>query len=148
MDGVVRGGQVEVGSARIPVPAGEHKFSEGAIVKLIFRPEDVLLGKTQELTAGLGCLAAGIIEETSFVGAYERVRIRLERSGKSCDVGDTPFYLTTETPESQSAKPIIATRPKPETLSTSLRIGDRVFLGLTSFTILPRESRTKKGLAD
>ncbi|HYJ88190.1 MAG TPA: ABC transporter ATP-binding protein [Pyrinomonadaceae bacterium] len=148
MDGVVRGGQVEVGSARIPLPAGAHEFSEGAIVKLIFRPEDVLLGKTQELPAGLGCLSAGIIEETSFVGAYERLRIRLERSGNSGDLGDTPFYLTTETPESQSAKPIIATRPKPETLSTSLRIGDRVFLGLTSFTILPKESRTKKGLAE
>jgi ABC-type Fe3+/spermidine/putrescine transport system ATPase subunit len=149
MDGIVRDGRVEVGSARITIPADAGKFREGEIVKLIFRPEDVLLSKTQELPAGLGCLAAGIIEETSFVGAYERVRIRQERSGgSSSDVGDTPFYLTTETPESQSAKPIIATRPKPETLLTNLRIGDKVFLGLTSFTILPRETRTKKGLAD
>lgn len=149
MDGIVRGGRVEVGSARIPIPAGAGEFREGEIVKLIFRPEDVLLSKTPDLPAGLGCLSAGIIEETSFVGAYERVRIRQERSGgSSSDVGDTPFYLTTETPESQSAKPIIATRPKPETLSTNLRIGDKVFLGLTSFTILPRETRIKKGLAD
>jgi ABC-type Fe3+/spermidine/putrescine transport system ATPase subunit len=138
MDGSIRGGHVEVGSARIPVPAGGGEFREGELVKLIFRPEDVLLGKSQELLSGYGCLSAGIIEETSFVGAYERVRIRLERGGSnSCDVGDTPFYLTTETPESQGAKPIIATRPKPETLATSMRIGDRVFLGLTSFTILP-----------
>lgn len=141
MDGVIRSDYVEVGSARIPVRTGARQFKEGEIVKLIFRPEDVLLSKTQELPHGRGCLAAGIIEETSFVGAYERVRIRLERSGgNSSDAGDTPFYLTTETPESQSAKPIIATRPKPETLATSLRIGDRVFLGLNSFTILPRES--------
>ena len=147
MDGTVRDGRVEVGSTKIPIPADAGEFREGESVKLIFRPEDVLLGKTQELPAGLGCLSGGIIEETSFVGAYERVRIQLERSGNSCDVGDTPFYLTTETPESQSAKPIIATRPKPETLSTTLRIGDRVFLGLTSFTIL-RESRTKKGPAE
>ena len=149
MDGIIRDCNVEVGSARIPVPPDGPQFREGEIVKLIFRPEDVVLSKTQELPAGQGCLSAGIIEETSFVGAYERVRIRLDRGGgNSCDVGDTPFYLTTETPESQSAKPIIATRPKPETLSTSLRIGDRVFLGLTSFTILPKETRIKKGPAE
>src|SRR5688572_2352981 len=106
LEGTLREGRVEVGSAKIPIPADAGEFREGENVKLIFRPEDVLLGKTQELPGGLGCLSGGIIEETSFVGAYERVRIRLERSGNSGDLGDTPFYLTTETPESQSAKPI------------------------------------------
>jgi hypothetical protein len=53
--------------------------------------------------------------------------------------------LTTDTPESQSAtKAIIATRPKPEAATTKLQIGDRVVVGLTSFTVLPpRESRKK-----
>lgn len=140
MDGIIRSGYVEVGSARIPVAAGERQYKEGEAVKLIFRPEDVILSKTQELPSGFGCLSAGLVEETSFVGAYERVRIRIDPSGgNACDTGDTPFYLTTETPESQTAKPIIATRTKPETLATKLRLGDRVFLGLTSFTILPTD---------
>ena len=80
------------------------------------------------------------MEETSFVGAYERLRIRVDPAGGgACDTGDTPFYLTTDTPESQTAKPIIASRPKPETMTVNLQIGDRVFLGLTYFTILPKD---------
>jgi len=141
LEGVVRKDYVEIGSAQIPARIDPQRFSEGGPVKLIFRPEDVSLSKTQELPPGHSCLSSGIVEETSFVGAYERLRIRLDRSGGSCDTGDTPYYLTTETPEAQHAKPIIATRPKPETLAVKLSVGDRVFIGLTSFTLLPKESK-------
>jgi ABC-type Fe3+/spermidine/putrescine transport system ATPase subunit len=144
LEGVVRGDHVEVGSAQIPLRTAEQKFREGQAVKLIFRPEDVSLSKTQALPPGHACLTSGIVEETSFVGAYERLRIRLDPSGAaSCETGDTPYYLTTETPESQGAKPIIATRPKPETMAIKLRRGDRVFLGLNYFTILPKETKQK-----
>jgi len=139
-EGIVRNDYVEVGSAQIPARIDKQRFSEGQPVKLIFRPEDVSLSKTQDFPAGQNCLFSGLVEETSFVGAYERLRIRVDPAGGGAgDAGDTPFYLTTETPESQTAKPIIATRPKPETMTVNLRIGDRVFLGLTSFTILPKD---------
>jgi len=139
LEGVVRKDYVEVGSAQIPRRINEDKFREGQTVKLIFRPEDVLLSKTQPLAGGHACLASGLVEATSFVGAYERLRIRLDPSGGAAgEAGEEPYYLTTETPESQSAKPIIATRPKPETMAVKLRIGDRVFLGLNYFTILPK----------
>ena len=139
LEGVVRKDHVEIGSAQISSRLDSEKFSEGQPVKLIFRPEDVSLSKTRELPSGHSCLASGIVEETSFVGAYERLRIRLEPPGSSsCDTGDTPYYLTTETPESPAAKPIIATRPKPETMAVTLRPGERVFLGLTAFTLLPK----------
>ena len=139
LEGVVRKDSVEIGSAQIPARIDEEKFREGQTVKLIFRPEDVSLSKTQALPAGHVCLASGIVEATSFAGAYERLRIRLDPSGgASSESGDEPYYLTTETPESQSAKPIIATRPKPETMAVKLRRGDRVFLSLNYFTILPK----------
>lgn len=142
LEGVMRKDHVEIGSAQVAARIDPEKFSEGQPVKLIFRPEDVSLSKTQELSSGESCFAGGIVEETSFVGAYERLRIRLDPSGgSSCDSGDTPYYLTTETPESPTAKPIIATRPKPETMSVKLRRGDHVFIGLTSFTLLPRDPR-------
>ncbi len=116
------------------------------MVKLIFRPEDVSLSKTQALPAGHACLASGIVEQTSFVGAYERLRIRLEPAGSgACETGETAYYLTTETPESQSAKPIIVTRPKPETMALKLKRGDRLFVGLNYFTILPKEPGPKAG---
>lgn len=140
LEGVVWRDHVEIGSARISARVDPEKFSEGQPVKLIFRPEDVSLSKTTELPSGHSCLASGIVEETSFVGAYERLRIRLEPTGgTSRDTGDTPYYLTTETPEAPFAKPIIATRPKPETLAVALRPGDHVFLGLTAFTLLPNK---------
>lgn len=142
IEGVVRGDRVEVGSAQIPARIDRDKFKEGQAVKLIFRPEDVSLSTTQALPPGHACLTTGMVEETSFVGAYERLRIRLEPGGGgACETGDTPYYLTTETPESATAKPIIVTRPKPETMAVKLRIGDRVFVGLNSFTILPKDPK-------
>ena len=144
IEGVIKGDHVEIGSAQIPARLEPDKFKDGQAVKLIFRPEDVSLSKTQNLPPGHSCLTTGVIEETSFVGAYERLRIRLEPGGGgSCETGGTPYYLTTETPEGQVAKPIIATRPKPETMSMKLRIGDRVYIGLNYFTILAESSRTK-----
>jgi hypothetical protein len=47
--------------------------------------------------------------------------------------------LTTQPPESQSTKAIIATRPKPEASATRLHIGERVVVALTSFTVLPAQ---------
>lgn len=146
LEGVFRKDKVEIGAAHIPALVEGERFRDGQVVKLVFRPEDVSLSKTATLPEGHACLASGIVEQTSFVGAYERLRIRLEpNAAGACDTGDTPFYLTTETPESQSAKPIIATRPKPETTTLKLRIGDRVFVGLNYFTILPKNPGTKAG---
>ena len=142
LEGTITGGRVVVGNAQMPAHLPDDRFRDGQAVKLIFRPEDVLLNKSQEFPVGHACLSSGVVEEISFVGAYERLRIRLEASGGACETSDTPFYLTTETPERQNAKPVIATRPKPETNALRLHTGDRVFLGLKSFTILPNDART------
>lgn len=144
LPGVVRKGNVEVGSALIPLGADAERFHEGQKVKLVFRPEDVSLSKTAELPSGHACIANGIVEEKNFVGAYERVSVRIDlaESG-SCDTNETPFYLTTETPESSTSRPIIATRPKPEATAVKLKVGDRVAVGLSSFTVLPEISQTE-----
>jgi ABC-type Fe3+/spermidine/putrescine transport system ATPase subunit len=142
LEGTISRGHVVVGNAQMPARLLEDRFKEGQAVKLIFRPEDVLISKTQEFPTGHACLSSGVVEEISFVGAYERLRIRLEASSGACETSDTPFYLTTETPERANAKPVICTRPKPETNAFRLRTGDRVFLGLSSFTVLPNDART------
>lgn len=139
LEGFARRDHIEIGAAQIPAELDPEKFTDGQLVKLIFRPEDVSLSKTQALPAGQACLASGLVEETSFVGAFERLRIRIDPSGGAPCETDTPYYLTTETPESQHAKPIIATRPKPEAMAVKLRRGDRVFVGLSYFTVLPGE---------
>ncbi len=142
LDAVLRKDFLEVGSAQIPAPALDpEKFKPGDCVKIIFRPEDVSLSRGDFLRPGLSRISTASIEEVSFVGAYERLRLRLDRP-EECKTDDTPYYLTTETPDRQATKSIIATRPKPEASATRLHVGERVVVALTSFTVLPPQ-RTK-----
>jgi hypothetical protein len=84
-------------------------------------------------------LSSALIEEITFVGAYERLRLLLEQD-EECKTDETPYYLTTETPDRKPTKSIIATRPKPEATTTRLQVGERVVVALTSFTVLPQKS--------
>lgn len=137
LDAVVRKDYLEVGSAQIPAIVDQEKFKQGDCVKIVFRPEDVSLNRG-ELVRGQSRLGTALIEEVAFVGAYERVRFQMEVGGaEECNTDETPYYLTTQPPERQSAKSIIATRPKPEASATRLHVGERVAVALTSFTVLP-----------
>jgi hypothetical protein len=76
------------------------------------------------------------------VGAYERVNVRVDlNDSNASETNDTPFYLTTETPERERSKPIIATRSKSETSGLTLNVGDRVAVTIRSFTVLPSSTK-------
>jgi sulfate transport system ATP-binding protein len=135
---LMRNGQVEIGGSSLPLPAGAGEFREGQAVNLIFRPEDISISKTASLPAHHVRLANGIIEQINFVGAYERVSVRPDLEDPNLvGASGTPYYLTTETPESQTTKSIVATRAKQEATALRLRFGDRVVIGLARYTILP-----------
>jgi sulfate/thiosulfate transport system ATP-binding protein len=137
LPGVIMGDNVEVASSLIPLRMDAGKFRDRQAVKVVFRPEDVSLTKTGDIPTGHSCIANGIVEEKSFAGAYERVSVRIDLTDPgACDTNETPFYLTTETPEGHRTKPIIATRPKPDAGTVRLRVGDRVAVGISSFTVL------------
>ena len=89
---------------------------EGQTVKVVFRPEDVFLRKPDNLSQHYQELCAGIVEEVSFVGAFERVVVRLQ------------------TPNPQA---IVVTRPKTETAAFPLQPGQALTAGVVRFTILP-----------
>lgn len=136
--GVTGADAVEIGTASIP--AGEHlaRFRPGQAVKLVFRPEDVHLSRTGALPENCRRLANGVIEEIHFVGAYERLTLRLDLAARQPAAGEPPLYtVTINTPEKRTGIPIIATRAKSEASATLLRVGDRVAVGLTSFRVLP-----------
>ncbi|HEX3183557.1 MAG TPA: ABC transporter ATP-binding protein [Pyrinomonadaceae bacterium] len=137
LEATVKNGFVEVGAAHLPVVLDQEKFRNGDCVKIVFRPEDVVLSKGDFVRPGASKISAAGIEEITFVGAYERLRLRLDRGLDECRTDDSPYYLTTDTPESQSTKAIIATRPKPEAAAARLQIGDRVMVAISSFTVLP-----------
>lgn len=144
LEAIVRSTHLEFGSSRIPVELDREKFHTGDCVTIVFRPEDVAISKNDFLRPGVHKIANGIVEEVSFVGAYERLRVRIATSVDECRTDTDAFYLTTETPERPSSTAIIATRPKPEAHSLRLAVGDRVVLALTSFTVLP-QARKKNG---
>ena len=94
----------------------ELKLRDGQSVKLVFRPEDVFLRKPENLTQNYQKLTDGTVEEVNFIGAFERVVVRLHLSNNL---------------------PIIVTRPKTETVSFPLTVGQNVSVGLVRFRILP-----------
>jgi len=139
--GVVRQENIEIGSAMVPAGVALEKFSEGQPVKLVFRPEDVRLSKTGLLPSGHCRVSNGIIEEINFAGAYERIKVRLDPADSTLEMDfETPFYLTTEAPDKNAPKPVVATRSRLESNAVELAVGDRVVVGLASFTVLPEKA--------
>jgi ABC-type Fe3+/spermidine/putrescine transport system ATPase subunit len=140
LEATVRKDFLEVGAAQVPAVLDESKFRQGDCVKIVFRPEDVSLSRSDLLRPGQIRISTASIEEVTFVGAFERIRLRLERGGDECRSDETPYYLTTETPE--RAKAIIATRPKPDASATRLQVGERVVVSINSFTVLEPQKDT------
>jgi len=136
--GVVVPGAVEVGAVRLPATEETKKFRVGQSVKLVFRPEDVCLSPDAKLPEGCRRLANGVIEEVNFVGAYERLNIRLDlappRQTESTAALDD---VTMNPPDRMTGVPIMVTLPKPEATAIRYKAGDRVAVGLTSFSVLP-----------
>ena len=136
--GVVNQGCVEIGSARLPAAKETTRFREGQSVKVVFRPEDVCISQDANLPEGCRRLANGVIEEVSFVGAYERLNIRLDLTHGPQSENEAPLYhVIINTPERMTGVPIMVTRPKPEANTTRYKASDRVAVGLTSFSVLP-----------
>lgn len=142
LEATVRKDFLEVGPARLPASLDPAKFRDGDCVKIVFRPEDVVVDRSDLPRPGLTKISSGLIEELTFVGAFERIRLRLDLGGEECRRDESPYFLTTETPERQTTKAIIATRPKPEASATRLRAGEKVVVGITSFTVLEQQKNT------
>jgi sulfate transport system ATP-binding protein len=137
--GVVHDAAVEIGTAAIPAAAETARFRDGQSVKLVFRPEDVVLSETGTLVEGVRRLTNGIIEEINFVGAYERLNVRLDLVARQPQQNDEPplYNVTINTLDRRRGVPIIVTRPKPDAQIARLQVGMRVAVGLKAFRVLP-----------
>jgi ABC-type Fe3+/spermidine/putrescine transport system ATPase subunit len=140
--GVAALGFVEIGTARLPAEKETKRFRDGQSVKLVFRPEDVCISQDANLPGKCRRLANGVIQEVNFVGAYERLTVRLDLTHRKGDT-DALYEVTINTPERMTGVPIIVTRPKPEATATRYKPGDRVAVGLTSFSALPNYTLAK-----
>ena len=136
--GVATQGTVEIGTARLPAEKETKRFRDGQSVKLVFRPEDVCISQDARLPEGCRRLTNGVIEQVSFIGAYERLTVRLDLTHRQQAENEAPLYqVTINTPERMTGVPIMVTRAKPEAMVTKFKAGDRVAIGLTSFSVLP-----------
>jgi sulfate transport system ATP-binding protein len=136
--GVVAHDAVEIGTALLPAEKETRRFREGQSVKLMFRPEDVYLSQDANLPEGCRRLANGVIEEVNFVGSYERLNVRLDLTHIRQAENEPPLYSGhNKHAERMTGVPIMVTRPKAEATAAKYRAGDRVAVGLTSFSVLP-----------
>src|SRR5437667_2636873 len=134
--GVSMQGFVEIGTAKLPAEKETKRFRDGQSVKLVFRPEDVCVSQDANLPESCRRLTNGVIEEVNFVGAYERLTVRLDLTHRKGDT-DALYEVTINTPQRMTGVPIMVTRPKPEASATKYKTGDRVAIGLKSFSVLP-----------
>jgi ABC-type Fe3+/spermidine/putrescine transport system ATPase subunit len=118
--GLVRHGYVMVCQTLLPLPEGSKNLRDGQAVSVVFRPEDVRLSSNVLHSRGCDDFAAGVITEVSFAGAFERLSVQLEHHSQNF--------------------PVHVMRLKPEASGPRLRNGDRVRVGLTSFSVLPVKS--------
>jgi sulfate transport system ATP-binding protein len=98
----------------------DMRIPNGQAAKLVVRPEDVFLRKAENLTQKYQPLTDGIIDEVSFVGAFERIAVRLA-------------FIHDER--------LIVTRPKTETAVFPLSVGQKVPVGVVRFRVLPDNTR-------
>ncbi|MEP6947546.1 MAG: ABC transporter ATP-binding protein [Acidobacteriota bacterium] len=114
LEGEIRDGQFVADNVALMIddPA---KYREGDRVKIVFRPEDVFLRRPENLTQRYHPFCSGTIEHESFVGAFERVTVRVDLPGRQS---------------------ITVVRPKTETAAFPLAIGQTVPIGLVRFRVL------------
>lgn len=124
LPGIFRGGRFESGEISLEIE-GQTGFREGEKVTMVFRPEDVFLRRPENLTQHYQRLTDGEVVEISFVGAFERVVVRL------C----LPEHKT-----------IMIIRPKTETAAFPLHVGKEVTVGVVRFRVIKSSEAAPESL--
>ena len=144
-------GKVSIGQIRLKAPHDAPLFSERQGVKIIFRPEDVVLNFQPQLLDTPYVLGRAMIEDISYIGHSERLVARLSLWSQPRVMGAevTPIEkddaqrrrILSLADESQAAQtegfPIVITRNKWDATDMELETGDLVVVGLKGYRLLP-----------
>ena len=132
-------GQVIIGNHRLTPPAESPVFSERQVLKVVFRPEDVSLNFQTQFLETPYYLGRGVVEEVSYVGAMERLVVRLplwsvqnSSCGAALEALDMPGLEETVS----EGFPLTISRTKWEASDMELSSGDAVVIGLKDFRLL------------
>jgi sulfate/thiosulfate transport system ATP-binding protein len=137
-------GRVRVGRIRIkPIPDAPL-LSERQPVKIIFRPEDVILNFQSQLLDTPYVLGRAVIEDISYIGHSERLVARLmlwtpAGPDESASASNIKSIKPVSTIDDSLADgfPIVITRNKWDASEMELAGGDMVVIGLKGYRLLP-----------
>jgi sulfate transport system ATP-binding protein len=126
--GRIQTGSVRLGPVAFPMDTSARATSGEARVQVLFRPEDVALAPQAE---ALGCPSLGCaeVEEVSFAGSFERLRLRLP---------PLPGVRPIAPPVAFGSQAILLEASRPPELSSRFPLlpGDRAWVGVHRFHAL------------
>jgi sulfate transport system ATP-binding protein len=137
-------GKVTVGRIRLKAPPDAPLFSERQPVKVIFRPEDVVLNFQPQLLDTPYVLGRAVVEDVSYIGHSERLVARLSLWAQPRVMGaetepdsQKPRTLSLADDSQADGFPIVITRNKWDATDMELEAGDLVVVGLKGYRLLP-----------
>jgi len=137
-------GRVAVGRIRLKAAPDAPLFSERQPVKIIFRPEDVVLNFQPQLLDTPYTLGRAVVEDVSYIGHSERLVARLMLWSLPHPVGaetepdaQRPRALSLVDDSQADGFPIVITRNKWDATDMELAPGDLVVVGLKGYRLLP-----------
>lgn len=134
-----REGRVLVGSVRLKPPHDAPPFAERQPVKVVFRPEDVVLNFQPQLLDTPFYLGGGVVEDVSYTGPVERLTVRLHLASQTAAKPGAAAPRANIVPAEESYAegfPVSVTRTKWEATEIELSVGDAVVVGLKGYRLL------------
>lgn len=134
-------GKVALGRLRLKAVPDAPLLSERQAVKIVFRPEDVVLNFQPQLLDTPYYLGRAEIEDISYIGHSERLVLRLLLWASQGNENDAEVqrlrHLTLVGETYAEGFPIVITRNKWEANEMELSIRDSIVVGLKGYRLLP-----------
>jgi sulfate transport system ATP-binding protein len=137
-------GGVALGRIRLKATPDAPLLSERQPVKVIFRPEDVVLNFQPQLLDTPYVLGRAVVEDVSYIGHSERLVARLMLWAQPRVVGaetapdaQRPRALSLADESQADGFPVVITRNKWDATDMELAVGDLIVVGLKGYRLLP-----------
>lgn len=141
-------GQVAIGSLRLKPPTDAPRFENRQPVKVVFRPEDAVIGFQPHLLGVPYVLGRALIEDLSYIGRAEKLTLHLkiwESSAEAAKRDRRPSITQVDELYAEGLQ-ITVSRTKWEASDMELSPGDSIIVGLKDYRLLPHYPlRTESG---
>lgn len=134
-------GKVSLGRVRIKAVPDAPLLADRQPVKVIFRPEDVIINFQPQLLDTPYVLGRAVIEDISYIGHSERLIARLmlwaPQTGEAAASAQPVKPVLVPDDSMAEGFPVVITRNKWDANEMELNVGDAVVIGLKGYRILP-----------